>query len=110
MKELYVEGLAIHGGLELCVGTREGAGEALAGAHAGRAIEPRNGSHSGVPTLSEGRKATPSTALSRAAGGPRTVGEPVLAWSLHAREAGGPALSRLADHRRAAPGRAWLHA
>jgi hypothetical protein len=31
MKEIYIEGLTIHGGLELCVGTREGAGEALAG-------------------------------------------------------------------------------
>jgi hypothetical protein len=110
MKELYIEGLAIHGGPEPCVGTREGAGEALAGVHAGRAIEPRNGSHSGVPTLSEGRKATLSAALSRAAAGPRTVGEPVRAWSLHAREPGGPALARLADHWRAAQGRPWLHA
>ena len=42
MKELYIEGVAIHGGPEPCVGTREGAGEALAGVHAGRAIEPRN--------------------------------------------------------------------
>jgi hypothetical protein len=110
MKELYIEGLAIHGGPAPCVGTREGAGEALAGVHAGRAIEPLNRSHSGVPTLSEERKATLSAALSRAADGPRAVEEPEHAWSLHAREPGGPALARPADHRRAAQGRPWLHA
>src|SRR5512135_1092625 len=42
MKELYVEGLATHGGPELCVDDPRGRGEALAGARAGRAIEPRN--------------------------------------------------------------------
>ena len=42
MRELYIEGLAIHGGPESCVGVREGAGEALTGVRAGWAIEPRN--------------------------------------------------------------------
>ena len=42
MKELYIEGVAIHGGPESCVGVREGAGEALTGVRAGWAIEPRN--------------------------------------------------------------------
>ena len=42
MEELYVEGLATHGGPELCVDDPRGRGEALAGARAGRAIEPRN--------------------------------------------------------------------
>ena len=32
MRELYIEGVAIRGGPESCVGVREGAGEALAGA------------------------------------------------------------------------------
>jgi hypothetical protein len=41
MKELYGEGLATHADPEPCAGSRKGAGEALAGAHAGRAIEPR---------------------------------------------------------------------
>jgi hypothetical protein len=49
MKELYIEGLAIHGGPESCVGVREGAGEALTGVRAGWAIEPRN-QRFGVPT------------------------------------------------------------
>jgi hypothetical protein len=42
MEELYAEGLATRGGPESCVASREGRGEALAGARVGRAIEPRN--------------------------------------------------------------------
>jgi len=42
MKESYIEGVASHGGPELCVGDPQGRGEALAGVRAGRAIEPRN--------------------------------------------------------------------
>lgn len=41
MKELYVEGIANHDDPESCACSREGTGEALTGAHAGRAIEPR---------------------------------------------------------------------
>jgi hypothetical protein len=40
MKELYIEGVATHGGPESCVVAREGRGEALTGVRAGRAIEP----------------------------------------------------------------------
>jgi hypothetical protein len=57
MEELYAEGLATHGDPESCVDDPQGRGEALAGARAGRAIEPRN-QCSGVPTLSKRRKAT----------------------------------------------------
>ena len=42
MKELYVEGLAIHDDPESCVATREGRCEALTGVRAGWASEPRN--------------------------------------------------------------------
>src|ERR1700677_3272663 len=42
MEELYAEGLATHSGPESCVASCEGRGEALTGARAGRAIEPRN--------------------------------------------------------------------
>ena len=42
MRELYIEGVAIHGDPESCVGVREGVGEALTGARAGWAIEPRH--------------------------------------------------------------------
>ena len=52
MEELYVEGLATHDGPESCVDVPRGRGEALTGARAGRAIEPRN-RRIGVPTLAE---------------------------------------------------------
>ena len=42
MRELHIEGVAIHGDPESCVGVREGVGEALTGARAGQAIEPRH--------------------------------------------------------------------
>jgi hypothetical protein len=48
-----VEGVATHDGPESCVGGSNHAGEALTGERAGRAIEPRNGSHFRVPTPSK---------------------------------------------------------
>ena len=42
MKELHTEGVATHGDPESCVAACEGGREALAGARAGRVIEPRN--------------------------------------------------------------------
>ena len=42
MKELYIEGVATHGDPGSCVGDPRGRSEALTGARAGRAIEPRN--------------------------------------------------------------------
>lgn len=50
MEELHAEGLATHGDPESCVDVPRGRGEALTGARAGRAIEPRN-LRFGVPTL-----------------------------------------------------------
>ena len=73
MRELYIEGVAIHDGPESCVGVREGAGEALTGVRAGWAIEPRNHLVRGADAVSQKRKATSPAALSRAAGGPRAV-------------------------------------
>ena len=52
MRELYIEGVAIRGGPESCVGVRESGGEALTGVRAGWAIEPRYPGF-GVPTLSD---------------------------------------------------------
>src|SRR5919204_2811906 len=54
MRELYIEGVAIHGGPGSCVGAREGVGEALTGARAGRAIEPRNHLVRGADAVSRG--------------------------------------------------------
>jgi hypothetical protein len=42
MRELYIEGVAIHGGPESCVGVPRGRSEALIGVRAGWASEPRN--------------------------------------------------------------------
>ena len=56
--------------------------------------------------MSDLRKATPAAASSQAAVGPRAVEEPVHAWSLHAREPGGPMLARRVDHRAGRSGKA----
>ena len=42
METSCIEGVAIHGDLESCVGVREDAGEALAEGDVGGVIEPRN--------------------------------------------------------------------
>ena len=76
MKESYTEELASHGGPDHALATREGAAKRWIGVHAGRAIEPRNGSCPGCRRAHARRKAIPSVALSRVAGGPRGVEEP----------------------------------
>jgi hypothetical protein len=105
MEELCVEGLATYGDPESCVDVPRGRGEALTGARAGRAIEPRNRNF-GVPTLCQRWKATLLAALSRAVSGPCAVKEPWHVRNLHAREPGEPAPARLADHRAGRPGNA----
>src|SRR4051812_39343283 len=57
MKELCIEGVAIHGGPESCVGAREGVGEALAGARVGGLLS-REISSSGCRRRTTRRKAT----------------------------------------------------
>jgi hypothetical protein len=52
MRTSYIEGLAIHGDLESCVGVRKGAGEALTEGYVGKVMEPRN-TQFGVPTPSQ---------------------------------------------------------
>jgi RNA-directed DNA polymerase len=54
MRELYIEGVAIRGGPESCVGVRKGGGEALTGVRAGWAIEPRNHLVRGADAVSSG--------------------------------------------------------
>jgi hypothetical protein len=53
MRELYIEGLAIHDGPESCVGGREADGEALTGVRAGWLLSPEKTSQIEVPTLSQ---------------------------------------------------------
>jgi len=54
MREPYTEGLATHGGPELCVGVRESVGEALTGVRVGWVIEPRNQWHRGADAVTKG--------------------------------------------------------
>ena len=105
MEELCVEGLATHDDPEPCVDDPRGRGEALVGARAGRAIEPRN-QCSGVPAPSGRRKATSPAALTRAVSGPRAVGEPGHVRNLHAREPGEPVPARSLDQRAGRSGNA----
>ena len=105
MKELYVEGLATHGGPEPCVDDPRGRGEALdrgtcrPGYRAAKC-------ESGVPTLSVRWKATLLVALARAVSGPCAVWEPWHVRNLHAREPGEPVPARPAGHRAGRPGNA----
>jgi hypothetical protein len=94
MRELYIEGVAVHGGPEPCVVARKGGGEASVGVRVGWAIEPRNWLQSRCRRPRNWRKATLLAAFSRAVGGPRGVQEPVHARSLHAREPGDPTVTR----------------
>jgi len=106
MEELYVEGLATHGGPELCVDDSRGRGEALAGARAGRAIEPRNQILRGADAVQEAEGNIPGGAIASRLGDPARSWEPGHVRNLHAREPGEPAPARLADHRAGRSGNA----
>src|SRR5919199_4916287 len=106
MRELYIEGLAPHGGPESCAVAREGGGEALTGVRAGRAIEPRNQRVRGADAVKQAGRQHRWWRYARAAGGPRAVGEPVHVRNLHAREPGGPTLARPGDDRAGRSGNA----
>ena len=60
MKALYIEGVATHDDPESCADARKGIGEALTGAYAGRAIEPRKQEDPGADAVtSSGRPHVP---------------------------------------------------
>ena len=72
VKVHYDEELTAHIGPESCVAAREGVREALTGVRAGQPSS-REITASGCRRRLTKRKATSSTALLRAAGGPRAV-------------------------------------
>jgi hypothetical protein len=76
MRVLYIEGVAIHGGPESCVGVRKGVGEALIGGVWAGLLSREMTIRSGCRRSHFKRKAMPPAALARAAGGPCAVGEP----------------------------------
>jgi hypothetical protein len=54
MRELYIEGVATHGGPEPCVGVRKDVGEVLDRGTCRPAIEPRNHRDRGADVVTEG--------------------------------------------------------
>jgi len=94
MRVLYIEGVAIRGGPESCVGVREGVGEALTGGvQAG--LLSREITEFGVPTSShqaEGKIIGGASASRRWT--PRGHGNPGMYAVLHAREPGDPVVAR----------------
>ena len=97
-KDSDIEGVAIHGGLESCVGVREDGGEALTGVRAGWAIEPRNQGVRGADVVNQNGRPHRRRRYSRAVEGPCAVEEPVHVRNLHAREPGDPMVARRVDH------------
>src|SRR5664279_5050393 len=89
MEELHVEGVAAHDDPEACVDDPQGRGEALTGACAGRAIEPRNQGVRGadVVTRTEGTIAGGASASRQGTPRGQRTGH---AQNLHAREPGDP--------------------
>jgi len=106
MKEPYIEGVATHDDPESCVVVRKGDDEALTGARAGWAIEPRNQGVRGADAVNLAGRQHRRRRYTRAAGGPRAVEEPVHARNLHAREPGGPTFARRRDLAAGRPGKA----
>ena len=74
---LYDEDIASHIAPEPCVLSREGQGEASAGAHAGWPLS-RESAKSRAPTVLPCRKATRSAATSRVAARPGAVRDPSM--------------------------------
>ena len=89
MEEPHTEGIASHGDPESCVGVREGVGEALTGAHAGWVLSREITFVRGADAVQR-CGATRAAPLSRGAGRPRAVRDPMHAWNLPAREPGDP--------------------
>ena len=99
MRALYIEELATHDDPESCVGACEGVGEALTGARAGWAIEPRNQGVRGADAVKQVGRQHHWRRYARVVRGPRAVGEPVHVRNLHAREPGDPTIARPVDGR-----------
>ena len=106
MQESYIEGLANHDDPESCVGVREGVGEALTGARAGRAIEPRNQRIRGADVVYGNGRQHHQQRYRELLVGPARSKTLLHVRNLHAREPGDPALARLADHQSGRSGKA----
>lgn len=94
MRVLYIEGVAIHGGPESCVGVREDGDEALTGGvRAG--LLSREMTLIGVPTSSQKTEGhVCGDAIASRRGTLRGHGNLGTYADLHAREPGGPVVAR----------------
>jgi len=99
MREPCVEGVATHGVPESCVGVREGVGEALAGARAGWASEPRNQWHRGADVVTKGGRQHFRQRYRELSEGPARSMEPGHVRNLRSREQGGPVVACRLDRR-----------
>ena len=106
MEELYAEGLATHGGPGPCVDDPRGRGEALAGARAGRAIEPRNQDLRGADAVQEVEGNIVGGVIREPSAGPARSWEPGHVRNLHAREPGEPMPARPLGQRAGCSGNA----
>ena len=94
MKESYGKGLSVHADPESCAGVREGAGEALTGAHAGRVLSRESFSLPGADAVELSGRRNPVRRQREAQGSPCAVADPEHAWKHLAREPGSPASAR----------------
>jgi hypothetical protein len=93
MRELYIEGVAIHGRPESCVGVREGVGEALTGvAQAG--LWSREKSVRGADAVQLGGRRHRYSRYRERVADPARSENPGMRGILHAREPGGPMVAR----------------
>jgi hypothetical protein len=106
MKELYVEGLATRDGPQPCVDVPRGRGEALAGARAGRAIEPRNHPFRGADTVGKVEGNTAGGAMREPLGGPARSENQGMCGTSRRENRETPCLARPGDHRAGRPGNA----
>ena len=106
MEELCIEGLADHDDRKPCVEVPQGRGEALTGARAGRAIEPRNQRVRGADTVYESGRQHCQWRYRELLVDPARSETLLHVRNLHGREPGGPALARLGDHRAGRSGKA----
>lgn len=93
MGEPYEQGLASRLGPELCVPTREGWSEALAGVWAGP-VSSRENTKSGVPRQSREAEGNTRGRDMRATSGPRAVTDPVHVQNSIVRELRDPVGTR----------------
>jgi len=96
MRELYIEGVAIHGGPESCVGACEGVGEALTGvAQAG--LWSREKSVRGADAVQLGGRQHRCSCYRERVADPARSENLGMRGDLHAREPGGPTATRQVD-------------